>query len=78
MVIQLISLISLIVSPLAYCSNLGCSDQSFWPGRFTIVTSLDGLIADEQRSLDWLVQLGGLEPNICDDLLVEAEAGTIA
>ncbi|MBW4482104.1 MAG: dihydrofolate reductase family protein [Tildeniella torsiva UHER 1998/13D] len=39
-------------------------------------TSLDGFIADDNNSLDWLFQFGELEPNTFDDFL--AGVGAIA
>ncbi len=39
-------------------------------------TSLDGYIADQNNSLDWLFQFGELEPNTFDDFL--AGVGAIA
>jgi dihydrofolate reductase len=43
---------------------------------FYTATSLDGYIADQNNSLDWLFQFGELEPNTFDDFL--AGVGAIA
>lgn len=43
---------------------------------FYTATSLDGFIADQHNSLDWLFQFGELEPNTFDVFL--AGVGAIA